>query len=130
MVMNTDKIVLVVDDEPHIRRVIEVKLRNRGYRVITAKNGRQGLDLIHSQQPDAVVTDINMPLMDGETLCKLTNKLKKERPFLTVVVTARISPQEQAWVNEMTDTQLMPKPFSPSKLLQCVDAYFERQDHD
>jgi DNA-binding response OmpR family regulator len=127
MLMNTDKIVLVIDDELHIRRVVEVKLKKRGYRVITAKNGRQGLDLIHSQQPDAVVTDINMPLMNGETLCKLTNELKKERPFLTVVVTARISPEEQAWVDEMIDTQLMEKPFSPAKLLQCVEAYFERQ---
>lgn len=121
------KKVLVIDDEAHIRRVIEVKLKNQGYQVITARNGQEGLDLIHSHQPDAVVTDINMPLLDGDKLCRMTDDLKKERPFLTLVITARISPEEQAWVNEMRDTQLMEKPFSPSKLVGCIDAYFERQ---
>ena len=125
--MRAGKKILVIDDEAHIRRVVEVKLKNRGYQVITAKNGREGLALIHSEQPDAVVTDINMPLLDGETLCKLTDKLKKERPFLTLVITARISPEEQIWVGELRDTQLMQKPFSPSRLLECIDAYFERQ---
>ena len=121
------KTILVIDDEVHIRRVLEVKLKNRGYRVITAKNGQQGLDLIYSQQPDAVVTDINMPLLEGDELCKMTDELKKERPFLTLVITARISPVERAWVQKMRDTELMEKPFSPSRLVECIDAYFERQ---
>ena len=121
------KKILVIDDEVHIRRVLEVKLKNRGYRVITAKNGQQGLDLIYSQQPDAVVTDINMPLLEGDELCKMTDELKKERPFLTLVITARISPVERAWVQKMRDTELMEKPFSPSRLVECIDAYFERQ---
>lgn len=123
----SNKKILVIDDEAHIRRVIEVKLKNRGYQVITAKNGRQGLDLIYSQQPDAVVTDINMPLIDGDELCKLTDDIKKERPFLTLVITARISPEEQAWVGELRDTQFMQKPFSPAKLVECIDAYFKVQ---
>jgi len=121
------KKILVIDDEAHIRLVIEVKLKNRGYQVITAKNGQEGLELIYSQKPDAVVTDINMPLLEGDELCRLTDKLKKKRPFLTVVITARISPEEHAWVQEMRDTQLMEKPFSPSRLVECIDAYFERQ---
>lgn len=121
------KTILVIDDEAHIRLIIEVKLKNRGYRVITAKNGQEGLELIYSQKPDAVVTDINMPLLDGDELCRLTDGLKKDRPFLTLVITARISPQEQTWVQKMRDTQLMEKPFSPSKLVECIDAYFERQ---
>ena len=102
-------------------------MKNRGYRVITAKNGQEGLELIYSQKPDAVVTDINMPLLEGDELCRQIDELKKKRPFLTVVITARISPEEQAWVQEMRDTQLMEKPFSPSRLVDCIDAYFERQ---
>lgn len=121
------KKILVIDDEAHIRRIIEVKLKNRGYQVIVARNGQEGLDLIYSQQPDAVVTDINMPLIEGDQLCKMTDDLKKERPFLTVVITARISPEEQAWVQELRDTQLMEKPFSPSRLVECIEDYFERQ---
>ncbi len=119
--------ILVIDDEAHIRRVLEVKLKNRGYRVITAKNGQQGLELIYSEKPDAVVTDINMPFLEGDKLCQMTDGLKKERPFLTLVITARISPEEHAWVQKMSDTELMEKPFSPARLVECIDAYFERQ---
>lgn len=121
------KKILVIDDEVHIRRVLEVKLKNRGYQVITAKNGQQGLDFIYSHKPDAVVTDINMPLLEGDKLCQLIDKLKEKRPFLTLVITARISPEDRAWVQKMRDTQLMEKPFSPSRLVQCIDAYFKRQ---
>ena len=89
-----------------------------------ARNGEEGVDQIRTQQPDVVITDINMPKLDGKTLVLQTNEIKKERPFLTIVMTARISPTEQQWVDEMIDTQLMQKPFSPKKMLSCVDQYF------
>ncbi len=122
--MENGKLVLVCDDEAHIRRVIELKLKSRGYRVITAVNGEEGLNLIRTETPDAVISDINMPKLDGKSLCEMTNPLKNERPFLTIIITARISPDEENWVGEMQDTQFMEKPFSPSKLLVAVDAYF------
>ena len=122
--MEINKKVLVIDDELHIRRVIEIKLKNRGYQVITATNGLEGLEIIKTQKPDAVITDINMPGMDGEALCRLTDVLKIERPFLTIVMTARISPEERNWISELTETQFMEKPFSPSKLLDAVNKYF------
>ncbi len=59
--MEVNKKVLIVDDEAPIRRVLEFKLKNSGYRVLIAKNGSQGLELIKTQQPDAVITDIMMP---------------------------------------------------------------------
>ncbi len=125
--MENSKRVLVVDDEAHIRRVIELKFTNQGYRVITATNGEEGLDLIKRQQPDVVITDIMMPKMDGKTLCELSNELKKKRPFLTIVMTCRISPTDQDWVGGMQDTVFMEKPFSLSSVLKCIDQYFERQ---
>ena len=122
--MESSKLILVCDDEAHIRRVIELKLKSRGYRVITAADGEEGYALIQSEKPDAVISDINMPRMDGRTLCETTNPLKAERPFLTIIITARISPDEEGWVDGMQDTQFMEKPFSPSKLLEAVDTYF------
>jgi len=122
--LGNDKKILVCDDEAHIRRVIELKLKSRGYKVLTAVNGEEGLNIIKTEKPDAVISDINMPKMDGKTLCELTDPLKRERPFLTIIITARISPDEQDWVGRMQDTQFMEKPFSPSKLLESVDKYF------
>lgn len=122
--MQVEKTVLVIDDEAHIRRVIEMKLKLGGYRVLTATNGEQGLERIRADRPDAVIVDLNMPKMDGKTMCHMAEPLKAEQPFLTIVVTARISPDEERWISQLTDTMLREKPFSPSRMLECVDNYF------
>ena len=122
--MGNNKKVLVVDDEAHIRRVIEVKLKKCGYQVITAINGKEGFNLIKTQKPDVVISDIMMPEMDGKALCKKTNSLKRERPFLTIIITCRISQDEESWTDGMQDTLFMEKPFSPARLVGCIDQYF------
>ena len=121
--MHNNKKILVVDDEAHIRRVIEIKLKKRGYQVITAKNGQEGFDIVQTQQPDVVISDINMPVMDGKTLCEKTNELKKERPFLTIMITARILPEDREWVDRMQDTLFLEKPFSPAEIMEHVEQY-------
>ena len=68
--MENNKLVLIIDDEAHIRRVIELKFRNQGYRVRTATNGEEGLELIKAHEPDVVITDIMMPKLDCEQRCK------------------------------------------------------------
>lgn len=125
--MENNKRVLVIDDEAHIRRVIELKFKNQGYRVTTATNGEEGLDIIQTEQPDVVITDIMMPKMDGKALCEKVNDLKKKRPFLTIVMTCRISPTEQEWIDQLQDTVFVEKPFSLSTILKCVDQYFGNQ---
>ena len=122
--MRSKKKVLIIDDDPHIRRVIELKLMQRGYQVFEAKDGEEGLELIHRLRPDAVITDIMMPKLDGKALCEQTNGLKKKRPFLTLIITCRISFDERSWIRNMQDTLFMEKPFSPSRLLECIDRYF------
>ena len=121
--MEKNKKILVIDDEAHIRNVIALKLKNRGYEVAMATNGEEGLDLIKSQKPNVVISDIMMPKLDGKSLCKQTNGFKTQWPFLTIIMTCRISPDEQNWINEMQDTLFMEKPFSPSKLLEHIDRY-------
>lgn len=125
--MENNKRVLVIDDEAHIRRVIELKFKNQGYQVITATNGEQGLDLIKSKQPDVVITDIMMPKLDGKSLCERANELKEKRSFLTIVMTCRISPTEKDWIEQLTDTVFVEKPFSLQTILKCVEQYFGNQ---
>jgi DNA-binding response OmpR family regulator len=116
--------ILVVDDEASIRRVLELKLKNGGYEVFLADDGEVALRIIESEKPDAVITDINMPRMNGQQLCEATNHLKRERTFLTIIMTARIIPDEERWIAGMQDTLFMEKPFSPSAILGHIDAYF------
>ena len=122
--MRSHKTILVVDDEVPIRRAIELKFTVAGYQVICAADGEAALALIRRRQPDAVIADITMPKLDGRALCEITDGIKKDRPFLTVIVTARISPDEREWIQQMRDTLFMEKPFSPTRLLEAVDNYF------
>ena len=112
--MTTPKTVLVVDDEVHIRRVLDLKLQLNGYHVITATNGREALKIINTSVPDAVITDINMPDMDGKQLCLEIDGLKDLKRFLTIVITARISTNEEEWIRPLRDALFVEKPFSPS----------------
>jgi DNA-binding response OmpR family regulator len=123
---NNNKI-LVIDDEAHIRRVLEIKLKKQGYQVMMAKNGEEGFEIIQKQKPDIVISDINMPLMDGKTLCEKTNGLKKDRPFLTIIITARINPEDRYWIDNMQDTLFMEKPFSPARIVEAVERYIGNQ---
>ncbi|MBU4426330.1 MAG: response regulator [Proteobacteria bacterium] len=122
--MNKNKKVLIIDDEPYIRRVIELKLKARGYQVITATNGVEGLNCFKKYKPQVVVTDINMPKMDGKVFCELTNEFKKKRPFLTLIVTCSVPLGGLQWIDKMDETMFFEKPVSPSKLLDCIDQYF------
>ena len=125
--MNKNKKILIIDDEPYIRRVIEFKLKQRGYQVITATNGEQGLNCFKKYKPHVVITDINMPKMDGKVFCELTNEFKKKRPFLTIIVTCSVPLDGLQWIDKMQETRFFEKPFSPSKLLNCIDQYFGAQ---
>ena len=122
--MNNKRKILIIDDEPYIRRVIELKLKKKGYQVITATNGVEGLNCFKKHKPHVVVTDINMPKMDGKVFCELTNEFKKKRPFLTIIVTCSVPLGGLQWVDKMQETRFFEKPFSPSKLLDCIDQYF------
>jgi DNA-binding response OmpR family regulator len=122
--LESNKKIIVVDDEAHIRRVIELKLKNRGYEVKTATDGEEGLAIITEEKPDVVITDIMMPKLNGKALAQKLNLLKENRPFLTIVMTCRISPDESAWISQMKDTVFMEKPFSPSRLMEKIDQYF------
>ena len=117
------KKILIIDDEAYIRRVIELKLKKKGFHVLTAKNGEEGLSSFKIHQPDVVVTDIKMPVMDGKAFCRQTNPLKKIRPFLTIIVTCSLAEDGWKWIDDMDDTLFFEKPFSPSRLLDAIDSY-------
>ena len=125
--VQNNRIVLIIDDEPHILRVLEHAFKERGYHVLKAMDGEEGLNIIKERKPDVVITDIFMPKLDGRALCEQTNALKKEWPFLTVIITCKISACEEKWLCRLQDTVFMEKPFSPSRLLQRIERYFEVQ---
>ncbi|TSA06935.1 MAG: response regulator [Deltaproteobacteria bacterium] len=74
---------LLIDDEEGVRNILGLSLRNDGYNVLLAGDGRKGLELLKTEQPDIVLTDIKMPGMDGIEVLK---KIKETRPETEVIV--------------------------------------------
>ncbi|MEE8567756.1 MAG: response regulator, partial [Anaerolineales bacterium] len=68
--MNQEKVILVVDDEPRYLRLVEVNLVTDGYTVQTATDGKQAVEAVAASQPDLILLDIMMPVMDGFTACE------------------------------------------------------------
>ncbi|MCC7450389.1 MAG: response regulator [Anaerolineae bacterium] len=62
--------ILVVDDDPPMRAIIDIMLRREGYDVVQAEDGREALRLLETLTPDALIVDVMMPRMDGLTLCR------------------------------------------------------------
>src|SRR5919205_1293953 len=81
--------ILVVDDERHLVRLIQINLQQQGYEVITAFDGEEGLEKARAEQPDLIILDVTMPRMDGfEVLNRLRQNQQTSR-MPVIVLTAR-----------------------------------------
>ena len=86
--MNKKKIFLL-DDEPDFVKVIKARLEANNYEVITASNGKEALERIESDNPDAIILDILMPQMDGYQVCERLRQGKKTADIPIILLTAK-----------------------------------------
>ena len=121
------KCILIVDDEPHVIRVLRMALEQSGYRVDDAANGIQAMEYLGRQTPDLVITDIDMPRMDGKQLCVEISSKLPGRTFRIYVLTARAEREHRQWASEIPNLEFMEKPVSIRKLLSELDDYFEHE---
>ncbi|RMG41061.1 MAG: response regulator [Planctomycetota bacterium] len=113
--------VLVCDDELYITRAVAMKLRKAGYDVLTAADGQAGLELALASPPDVVITDYQMPRMDGLELCVALKKHEQTRDIPVVLLTAKGYEVDEQDLKERFAIQAMiVKPFSPRELLKTV----------
>jgi len=118
----TRPLVLVVDDDPSLRRVTEYTLEQAGYQVVTAADGREGVQLFLERQPAVVVTDLQMPKLTGT---ELLAKVRAARPETLVIVITAFGTIEQA-VEAMKQGahDFLTKPVSRDALLMAVNKAF------
>ncbi len=116
-----EKTILVADDESHILHVVSLKLRNAGYRVLTASDGQEALELAVQEQPDLLITDYHMPQLSGLELCRRLKQDASIRPIPAIMLTARGYHLEPQDTEESGILQLISKPFSPRHLLVAVE---------
>ena len=118
-----DKLVLVVDDEPRMVNFMRMNLELEGCRVITASNGREGLDSAREEMPDVVLLDIMMPGMDGfETLRRL--RTFSQVPVL--ILTAKDDEDDRIKGLELGADDYIGKPFSHRELVSRIRAVLRR----
>ena len=122
------KRVLVVDDEIHIVHVVAIKLRNNGFDVVTASNGAEAFELACEEQPDIIVTDCQMPVMNGLELVAKIRRNDKTKDIPVILLTARSFAIEQDEVQGLRIAQCLSKPFSPKELLRSIeDVLYQNQ---
>ncbi len=112
--------ILAVDDSPTIRQMVSMTLKEAGHKVIEAKDGREGLQAAQRQSVDLVLTDINMPVMDGISLCTELRKLGNYRFTPILILTTESSADMKQKGKAAGATGWLVKPFNPDKLLATV----------
>ena len=113
-------LVLAVDDDPGILRIIELLLSRNGYTVKTAASGENALTVLRTVVPAVLITDVAMPGMSGYDLCQVVKRDERLQNVPVVFLTAQSSPQDFKTGHDAGGVVFMVKPFKPEKLLQVV----------
>lgn len=111
------KSILIVDDSVSIRQMVESTLKTKGYLITAAPDGQAAIDLCKTKRFDFVLTDQNMPRMDGLTLIKNLRGMASYRTTPIVVLTTESGDEMKAKGKAAGATGWMVKPFDPAKLL-------------
>lgn len=114
------KTVLTVDDSASIRQMVAFTLKSAGYNVIEAADGQEGLDKAKANGVDLVLTDQNMPKMDGLTLIKALRGLPQYKATPILMLTTESSDAMKTQGKAAGATGWLVKPFDPQKLLDVV----------
>ena len=117
----SERTILVADDESHILHVVSLKLKNAGYRVLTAHDGQEALEIAQQQLPDLLITDYHMPQLSGLELCRRLKQDKATASIPAIMLTARGYSLEPADTEQSGILRMLSKPFSPRHLLATVE---------
>jgi two-component system, OmpR family, KDP operon response regulator KdpE len=119
--------ILVVDDEPQIRRVMRTTLSAQGYAIVEARDGQEALEKLRSERPDLVLLDVNMPVMDGLETCR---EMRRGSDVGIIMLTVRNSEQDKVRALDAGADDYVVKPFGIQELLARVRAVLRRGSKD
>ena len=121
-------IVFVCDDERHIVRLIQVNLERQGYTVVTAFDGKEGLEKIRSEKPGLVVLDVMMPYMDGFEVLKTIRREPETENLPVIMLTAKAQDKDVFEGYHYGADMYLTKPFNPMELVTFVKRIAQGQD--
>lgn len=118
------KTILIVDDDAHVKKIMELTIGRAGYNIQTAANGEDALAMIKAQAPDVLITDIEMPKMSGKELCLAIQQDMPERNFLIIVMTSVVERDARGWLQDVSKIEFMEKPLSSKRVVERLGEYF------
>ncbi len=127
--MDNNKRVVCVEDEPAMIDLIRLILGRKGYNVIGAAGGREGLDIIQREKPDVVLLDLMMPDMDGWEVYQKMKANDSTKDIPVIVVTAKAQSIDKVLGLHIAKVDdYITKPFGPQDLLDSVEKVLARQE--
>jgi two-component system, OmpR family, KDP operon response regulator KdpE len=117
--------ILVVDDEPQIRRVLRATLSSNGYEVIEAQSGQQAIEMVVTERPELILLDVNMPGMNGLEAC---NKIRMSFDGPIIMVTVRNTERDKIAALDAGADDYVVKPFAIGELLARIRAALRRSN--
>lgn len=114
------KRIITVDDAATMRRLVGYTLRGAGHEVLEAEDGEDALKVLHGQRVDLVITDVNMPRMDGIELVRRLRALPQFQSTPILLLTTESDPEKKKQGKEAGATGWITKPFQPDQLVAAV----------
>lgn len=122
--------ILLVDDEPDILEFIDYNLKKEGFRVFTAQNGQEGIEIAKKELPHLIILDLMMPKMDGVETCEEIKKIPALKDTLVAFLTARGEDYSQIAGFDAGADDYIAKPIKPKVLISRIKALLKRyKDH-
>jgi len=118
-------LVVLIDDDSSLLDILSLAFEDAGHRVVAAQDGRTGLALIEQHQPQLVVSDVNMPGLDGFSLCRRLRQMGSKVPL--ILLTSRDNEIDEALGLELGADDYIAKPFSTRVLLARMQVLLRRQ---
>jgi len=117
--------ILIVDDDPHIRKLLQVILAEEGFTILEAQDGKDALSLLDSEKVDLIILDIMMPNMDGWDLCENIRAYYSDSLPILMLTAKGETAQKVKGFNLGADDYLV-KPFHPAELIARIKALLKR----
>ena len=114
------KKIVLAEDEPQIARLVEFKLKKEGYQVTWKENGEEALEAIKAEEPDLVILDVMMPVMDGYEVLRRLKEDENLKSIPVIMLTARAQERDVVKGIDLGAEDYITKPFHPAELLARV----------
>ncbi len=119
------QVVLVVDDSPTVRKIVQITLQRENIRVVTAGDGLSALAAVSDTQPDLILLDIVLPRMDGYNICHLVRNNPEYRDLPIIMLSGKDGIFDKMRGRLAGSTEYITKPFDSSELVQSVRRYLD-----